>query len=86
LPENPPLRDVVISGNVVYDTHRDGVVKEDGSVEYPPARYRYALHIGSWNGKVEDSPNMPKGVLIRDNIFHPGTGGVSNVDMENADY
>jgi len=71
LPENPPLRDVVVQGNVVYDSERD--------LPGPPKpRYRYALFVGSWHGDGADSPNMPQDLVITGNRFHPGRLGVSN--------
>ena len=72
LAENPPLRDVVIQGNVVYDPGRD--TGED-------PRYRYALFVGSWHGPPEDSPNLAEGLSIRNNRFHPGRDGVSNYEI-----
>jgi hypothetical protein len=81
LPENPPLRNVLITGNIVYDTHQDGLLDDDGQIKTEAPRYRYALHIGSWNGPASKSTNMPEDIVIKDNIFHPGTGGISNVEF-----
>ena len=69
-PDNPPLADVVIQGNVVYDTGRDGVLV-DGVPKVVPPRYAYALFV----------PKNAKGIRIFNNIFHPGTKGVSNVPL-----
>jgi hypothetical protein len=71
LRENPPLRDVVVSGNMVYNTGRD--TGEE-------ARYRYAVWIGSWHSG--ESPNLPENVVFNGNVFHPGREGVSNVPLE----
>lgn len=77
LPENPPLRDVLVEGNIVYDVGRDAV-----PVEAP--RHKYAIFLGSWNGPIEKSVNPPKGVIFRDNILHPGVSGISNVPLSLA--
>jgi len=78
LPENPPLRDVLIEGNIVYDGGRDAV-----PVEAP--RHKYAVFVGSWNGPIEKSVNPPQGVIFRDNILHPGVSGTSNVPLESTE-
>lgn len=74
LPENPPLRDVLVQGNVVYDSGRDAAPPE-------PPRHRYAIFVGSWSGPIEKSVNAPQGVVFRDNLLHPGVAGVSNVPL-----
>jgi hypothetical protein len=72
-PDDPPLRDVVIANNIVYDTGRDEVIV-DGKPEVVPPRYRLALHLP---GRVDELQN----VKIYGNIFHPGSSGVSNVEV-----
>jgi hypothetical protein len=69
LEENPPVRDVLISGNLVYDPGRDA----DG-----PPRYRYAVYVGAWGEGSVPKANVPQGLRFSDNILHPGTEGVSN--------
>lgn len=71
--ENPPLADVVVQGNIVYDTGRDGVLDESGPRVAPP-RYKYAV-------LVEKGPGEPRGLHFSGNILHPGTLGVSNVEL-----
>lgn len=72
-PDNPPLRDVIVQGNVVYDTGREqGLV--DGALKVLPPRYKYAVLLFSGRGG-------PQGVQFSNNIFHPGTAGVCNVDL-----
>jgi len=75
LAENPPLRDVLFTGNMVYDAARD---------EAPAAlpRYRWAVYIASWHGPADKSPNMPRGLHFRDNLLHPGRKGDSNVPLD----
>lgn len=80
LPENPPLTDVIIQGNMVYDSGRDGVI-QDGQVATPGPRYKWAVHVGSWND-ASKSPNMPRGLHFSNNMFHSGSAGVSNVPLE----
>jgi hypothetical protein len=73
-PDNPPLTDVLIQGNVVYDTGRDQVIV-DGQPKVEPPRYKYAV-------VVEGGGNGPKGLHFSNNIFHPGVLGVSNVELK----
>ncbi|RBP43828.1 parallel beta helix pectate lyase-like protein [Roseimicrobium gellanilyticum] len=73
-PQNPPLTDVLIQGNVIYDSGKDsplvdGVPKKEGP------RYSYAVRIET------DGKNPPQGLHFSNNILHPGSKGVSNVDL-----
>ena len=72
-PGGPPLRDVLLSGNVVHDAGRDAVPPE-------PPRYRWAVMV---DRGAEGLPG-PAGVRVGPNLFHPGTGGVSNVPLPPA--
>lgn len=71
-PDDPPLRDVVISGNLVYATGRDGAVAPDGTAREEPPRYRWAVFI------ADSGPNPPVGLRFTGNLFHPGTRGLAN--------
>lgn len=73
LPTNPPLTDVLIQGNIVYDSACD-----EGS----PPKYRYAIFVGSWDSGPEMVATSPKRLHFSNNIFHPGREGVSNVPLE----
>ena len=73
-PDNPPLTDVIIQGNVVYDTGRDQVIL-DGQPKVEPPRYKYAVI-------VEGGANGPLGLHFSNNILHPGTAGISNVELK----
>jgi hypothetical protein len=64
---NPPLKDVIIQGNIIYDTGRE---------QSKPPRYKYAVHIAT------EGIAPPKGLHFSNNIFHPGTAGISNVDIK----
>lgn len=77
--EDPPLRDVLIQGNVVYDSGRDGVLV-DGRPKVVPPRYKHAVDI-SQGMENETGPAYraaPRGLHFADNIFHPGEEGISN--------
>jgi len=71
--DGPPLSDVIIQGNMVYDTGRDQVIV-DGQPQLEPPRYKYAV-------RIEGGPTTPKGLHFSNNLLHPGTKGVSNVDL-----
>ncbi len=64
---------MIIPGNIVYDSGRDGVIV-DGALVYEKPRYRYALRIDY----TLDSPHFPKNVIVGENLFHPGREGVCN--------
>ena len=76
---NPPLRDVLIQGNMVYDTGRDKVLV-DGKPTKTPPRYRYAVYVGPWGGLP--GPTFPRDLHFSGNLFHPGTRGVANVKLK----
>jgi hypothetical protein len=71
-PDNPPLADVLIDGNLVYDTGRDAGGPR-GKPE--PPRYRYAIF-------VSPGPQTPRNVHFSSNLLHPGTSGVANVELK----
>ena len=72
---NPPLTDVLIQGNVVCDTGRDGVLV-DGQVKALPPRYTYAVHVAT------EGYAPPQGLHFANNLLHPGTKGISNVELK----
>jgi len=72
-PANPPLRDVVLQGNIVYDTGHDQVIV-DGKPKVEPPRYKYAVTIAG-------GADAPQGLHFTGNLFDPGTEGVSNLPM-----
>lgn len=81
LPDNPPLRDVIVEGNIVYNTGRDGEA-QGAEIKQPAPRYRYAVYIGPWNEGREQRAPLPEGLHFSNNIFHAGTAGVSNVELK----
>lgn len=72
LPENPVMFDVLIQGNIVYNTGADGLLEEGQPVDHAP-RYRYAVQIAT--------EPRPEGLRFSGNLFHPGRDGVSNMDL-----
>jgi hypothetical protein len=73
----PPLRDVIVQGNIIYDTGRDQILV-DGKPRLEPPRYHYAV-------KLATGPGAPENIQFADNLFHPGTEGVSNVPLPSAE-
>jgi hypothetical protein len=71
---NPPLNEVIIQGNVVYDTGRDQVLV-NGVPKVEPPRYKYAV-------RVEGGATAPINLHFSNNILHPGSDGVSNVELK----
>lgn len=72
LPENPVLADVLIHGNIVYDSNRDLPPGENGTTT--PPNYAYAVCVST------NPP--PEGLHFSGNILHPGREGISNVPLE----
>ena len=70
-PENPPLTDVVIQGNIVYGIGSNQA-GNDGTSRVPPPRYKYAVSVAS----------DAKGLHFSNNILHAGTKGISNVELK----
>lgn len=60
-PDDPPLTDVVIQGNIVHSIG--------------PPRFKYAVIIAG-------GPNAPRGLRFSNNLFHPGSAGVSNTELK----
>lgn len=72
LPSNPLLQDILVEGNIVYDTSRDMPGATSGS-----AKYRYAV-------LIEKNSAVPGGIQFWGNIFHPGKTGISNIPLDHA--
>jgi nitrous oxidase accessory protein NosD len=71
---DPPLQDVLIQGNIIYDSGRD-LPLVDGAPKFEAPRYQYAVRIET------GGTNAPRGLHFSGNIFNPGTQGVSNVEL-----
>lgn len=78
LETNPPLADLVVTGNLVYNS----AAVESASSEKKAPRYRYAVYFGSWNGPPEKDPTIPRNIHFQGNLFQPGRDGVSNLPLE----
>ncbi len=72
--ENPPLTDVLVQGNIVYDTGRDQPLIK-GVPRREPPRYQYAIRIET------GSAHSPVGLHFSGNLLAPGTAGISNVEL-----
>jgi hypothetical protein len=69
LPDNPPLTDVIVQGNIVYDPGRD----RDATKCNPP-RYLHAVYV---------DPKLDRATFrFSNNLLHPGQRGVSNTTVE----
>lgn len=77
-PQNPALSDVIVEGNIVYNSARDKRVVDGKVVEESP-RYRYALLVSRDTGDLRG----PVRVKVSNNIFHPGSAGISNIRVRN---
>ncbi|WP_256199974.1 right-handed parallel beta-helix repeat-containing protein [Verrucomicrobium spinosum] len=69
-PHNPPLADVVIQGNVIYDSDRDEAAVAGTEGQAKP-KYEYAVRIAT----------EAQGLHFSGNLFHPGRSGVSNIPL-----
>lgn len=73
-PQNPALADVIVQGNVIDDASSEQRQFKNPNPELKP-RYRFALLVSKDTGDNKG----PVRVRISDNIFPPGSGGVSNI-------
>lgn len=71
---DPPLRDVIIIGNVISNPDADELPEFAAETSESP-RYEYAVRI------EHGSTNSPKGLIFHTNLFPVGTKGVSNVEL-----
>lgn len=71
LEENPPIHDILVTGNLVYDSGRDSVML-DGKWTQSPPRFGYALYV-----EQKRAP-APVNVRVYNNLFHAGSQGISN--------
>jgi hypothetical protein len=69
-PENPPLRDVLLLDNLLYDSGRDGILVDGKPVTQGP-RFKYSVFI-------TPGPLGPQGMHLNHNLWDPGTEGVIN--------
>ncbi len=70
----PSLREVLVQGNVIYDSGRDGIL-EDGRPRSESPNYQYAV-------RIADGADEPQGLHFSNNLFHPGTSGVARYELK----
>lgn len=70
-PDDPPLQDVMVTGNVVYNSRRD----EAGDEAARKPTYRFAVRMAG----------TAKNVRFSGNIFHPGYEGISREPLPQAE-
>jgi len=74
-PTDPPLRDVLITGNLIANPDRGELSEEERAVpEFP--RYHYAVRIES------GAENSPQTLHLQSNVFPSGVLGVMNVELK----
>lgn len=69
-----PVKDVIVEGNVIYDTGRDQILV-DGKPKVEPPRYSYAV-------KLAEGADAPTGLHFAANLFDTGAKGVTNGEMK----
>jgi hypothetical protein len=72
-PDTPPLRNVIVQGNVVYDTGRDQILADDRPRLEAP-RYRHAV-------KIVVGTGAPQNLNFSGNLLNPGTEGIANIPL-----
>ena len=81
MPDDPPLRNVLVANNMVYDTEADGTM-QDGQLVAGEPRYNFAVYFAD-----EDQPaaqgalRAPRNIRFSANMFDPGRRGISNVPL-----
>jgi len=70
-PENPPLTDVLVQGNIVYNSGRDRLGSTKGAAGKGP-RYQYAVRVA----------REARNIHFANNILAPGREGVSNLKLK----
>jgi hypothetical protein len=66
-----------VEGNIVYDRGRDEVTENDRLTVVPP-RYKYAVFVSADSGELK----RPVSLQFSNNMLHPDTGGISNVELK----
>lgn len=71
---DPPLRDVLVTGNIISNPDRDEIPEFLSDTSESP-RYHLAVRI------ERGTENSPKGLHFNSNIFPAGISGVSNIEL-----
>ena len=74
LAENPSIRNLLVTGNVVYDSGRDTVLLDGKWVAAPP-RYFYALYV------EQQKQPVPLNVRVSGNLLDAGLEGAANIPV-----
>ncbi len=74
LEDNPPITDIIITGNLVYDSGKNQVLI-DGQPQVVGPKYYYALYVEPTRQPA------PRRVLAKGNLFDPGINGASNLPL-----
>jgi Right handed beta helix region len=69
----PPVRDVLLRANLLYDTGRDQILV-DGKPQAAKPRYHYAV-------KAATGPDLSLNVHFAGNQFAPGLEGIANIEL-----
>jgi len=77
--ENPALQDVILRGNIVHATGREGVLR-DGELTVEAPRHVYALYVEPWDDPETGEQRYPENIVTDGNILHPGTRGITNYE------
>lgn len=70
-PDDPPLNDVVVTGNVLYGSSRE---QFDDSGKPASSRYRFAVLLPTGR-------NAPQRIKFSSNLFSPGTDGIGSSEL-----
>lgn len=73
-PTDPPLRDVLVAGNIVSNPDLDELPEMAAQSNEAP-RYHYAVRI------EQGGENAPRGLHFSNNLFPAGSKGVSNIEL-----
>lgn len=76
LDSNPPLSQVVLTGNMVL---AGGPASAAAGAERP--RYRWAVYLEGWDEEGRKHPTAIEPPVLRGNLFQPGLQGVSNTPL-----
>lgn len=75
-PTDPPLRDVLVTGNVISNPDADELSAAETEA-FPPTQPRYHFAVRIESGR----DNSPRGLHFVGNLFPTGTEGVSNREL-----
>jgi len=81
MPDDPPLRNVLVANNMVYDTEADGMM-QDGQLVVGEPRYNFAVYlVDEDQTSAQGALRAPRNIRFSGNMFDPGRRGISNVPL-----